>query len=118
MRTTKQNIIELDHGDDVTIRYRGAEINLTTSALDPESNMLEVAIPLGKVMSGLSYTRFGGKMYGNLAFAEENHDIREELHGPLRFITFANNADFIAEGYTEEQVEYLRSRGMNPIDAS
>lgn len=121
MRTTKQNIIELDPGESIIVRSMGHEVSIHSIQMEedaggPDNTLLEIELPLGSVMSGLSYLRLGNQMYGDLAFAEADKGIREELYGPLRFITFRNLP--IVEGFTEDQKEYLERIGINlPDDA-
>ena len=89
MRTIKRNVFILDHGDDVVIEYRGAEIRIITSSLDLEqADMLEVHIPAGHAMSGLiqNCSHLGDDH--PISFADGD-DLKEEVKGHLRFITFS-----------------------------
>ena len=91
MRTSKEVVVTLDQGDDLVVRYRGSEIKLMTSLLDIESDFLEIMIPSGHAISGLTSTsRDGSGSVVNgtsLSFANED-DLLEEVHGELRLITF------------------------------
>ena len=87
MRTTKRHVFVLDHGDDIVIEYRGAEIQIVTSSLDAEeADMLEVRIPAGHAISGLTQRRAGNPDL-SLSFADKL-DLKEEIHGHLSFVTF------------------------------
>lgn len=81
MRTFKQNIIELEPGESITVRCGTAEIEVNASRDENYDSTLEVKMPPFSHMANLGDIPSGTEWF----FAEDG---AQELVGPLSFITF------------------------------
>jgi len=75
MKTSKRNVISMDHGEDVEITYEGITIQIL-SVNDVPNGYLEVNLPHGMVADDT-----------NLTLSEADTD-QDELDGPFRFIAY------------------------------
>lgn len=115
MRTYKQNTIELEPGESITIRCSDSQIEVRhnpDTVEEPNAPPIEVTIPQGNML-GLPYREDWPEIQYKLAGEDVT---REELPGPLSIIVFSFLSG-VVEGFTDEQVKYLQSIGVNHPDA-
>jgi len=88
MKTSKRNVIEMDHREGVEITYEGISIQIL-SVNDIPNGYLEVILPHGMVVSGLDRPeQFRDEDDDtNLTLSKDDTQF-DELEGPFRFIAF------------------------------
>lgn len=92
MRTYKRNVIELDGGERVEIRYRGTVIHLEAIP-DEDTNSIVVTLDHGQRMANLTRDEVldAGRIMGaELGFTELENGM-QEVSAPLSFITFGTS---------------------------